>query len=193
MPELRPKSWVLLPVLLLACAGCDVTPAKLEFVPVGTVIPDPILPNPAHRPFVLIAPVVDKRPDPESLGMCGRAFSSAQLGNWVEHELRGMASDGFVTTSKLPSDTSASITLRSRILKAYVNAISTSKTANIVLECEFVGSGGTVSTQLFRGQDQCLNWSSGEEEVKNSLKRSLARCIDLIKADLNSRLALKPN
>jgi len=179
------------PLTVLLCLGCEVSkPARLEFSPVVPVRAESLQPRPQQSSLVLLAPLEDKRPDPESLGQVyGRSYNSGEIVTWVEGGLREMVAQHFAAP---PGQAGARITLRPRILKAYLNSVTVSRIAVLVLECDFVGPDGGSTTQVFRGQLQGLVWAAGEDEAKGALLRCRDQCLDQIQGELSKRLAVKP-
>ena len=147
----------------------------------------PPAPRPDAAPIAIL-PVEDRRPDPNSLGEVGnRSFGSSELKGWVDEQLAAVASPDFVVV-KGPAPRPPRLTVRPRILKAYVGALDVTKSAVIVIEVEFVPAGGASVSRVFRGQDASLNWGNGQGEVTRALQRATAACLEQIRGDIEHRL-----
>lgn len=174
----------------LATVGCIGPPAKLDLkssTPAKIQVSESSI---GSRAVVLITRVEDARQDKESLGsVAGRTFGNTPLEPWVEQELLGMGTGLFVAVTKPLPNSPASLHLKARILKAYLSGLSTSKTAAVVIECEFITPTGSGDTRIYRGQYQSLNWNSNEDEATNAIRQALNRCVDKIRADLDARIA----
>ena len=146
---------------------------------------------PTPRPdaaAIAIAPVEDRRPDPDSLGQIdGRSFSSSELKGFVDEQLAALASPAFAVV-KGPATRPARLALRPRILKAYVRGIDVTKAAVVVLEVEFVAAGAAPSSRVFRGQDASLNWGNVQGEVARALQRATVACLEQLRVEIEQRL-----
>jgi hypothetical protein len=143
-------------------------------------------------PTVLIAPLEDHRPHGNSLGnVAGRPFQANEPAKWVEQELCALSSAQFVC-SLATNNAVSSLTLRPRLLKAYVNSVDIAKTAVVVVEIDFVEGEGGAQTRVYRGQLTRANWASTESEVENALRTALRRCLAQVRTDIEAQLALTP-
>lgn len=173
----------------LATVGCIGPPTKLDLESTAPPIIKATESSIGSRAVILITQVEDARQDKESLGsVAGRSFGNTPLEPWVERELLGMGTGQFVPVTKPLPNSPASLHLKARILKAYLSGVSTSKTAAVVIECEFSTPTGSGDTQIYRGQYQSLNWNSNEDEAINAIRQALSRCIDKIRVDLDVRI-----
>jgi hypothetical protein len=138
----------------------------------------------AGAPRVWFAKTADARPDPATLGTIGgRTFSSGEVAAWVDDELAAMASPGFTVASGGAAN-AASLVLRPRILKAYVDGIAVTKTAVVVLGFDIVGPNGEVSSRTYRGQQAGVNWATTEGEGSGALRDAALSCFEQLRADL---------
>lgn len=183
-------NFAILAGVVLATMGCIGPPAKLDLK--SSALPKIEIAESSigSRAVVLVTAIEDARQDKESLGsVAGRNFGNTPLEPWVEQELLGMGTGIFIPVAKPLPNVPASLNLKARILKAYLSALSTSKTAAVVIECEFSTPNGIATTQIYRGQYQSLNWNSNEDEATNAIRQALNRCIEKIRAELDVRLA----
>ena len=122
---------------------------------------------------VALQTVMDARPDGQELGRVGgRPFKSNDVRDWVHAALHEtLHHEGYAF-----ADDSA-VTLRPKILKAYVDSIDVVKTAVVVLEVSYVRADGRAVRRVYRGQQSGVNWNSGEEEVMGALKKALQTCL----------------
>jgi hypothetical protein len=170
----------------LTLAGCG-TPAKLDLRQAAPVLEQKLAI--AAAPLVHIAPAQDIRSNREDLGIVGgRPFSGSDLSAWINQTMLRLGTEKFrVSTSQtIPHDTALEI--YPRLVKAYVDSITTSKTAVIVLEVVIIRPDGSKIVRHFRGQDAGVNWSSSEGEVVESLRRALARCGMKMRSEIETLL-----
>lgn len=139
---------------------------------------------------IAIAPVEDRRADPSSLGQVGsRTFDAAELKGFVDEQLAALASRSFYVAKAPPSSAAApQLTLRPRILKAYVSGVGVTKNAVVVLEVEFAAAGAAPTSRVFRGQDASMNWANGQGEVASALRRATAACLEQLRGEIEGRL-----
>lgn len=171
----------------LVMAGCG-TPARLDLTQATPALEQKA---PAvNAPLIHVAPAQDLRLNREDLGIVGgRPFSGSDLPAWINQTMVRLGTEKFrVTTAQTPPQDVA-LQIHPRLIKAYVDSITTSKTAVIVIEVDIVRPDGTTLTRHFRGQDAGANWSSGEGEVIESLRRALARCGTKMRAEIETLLA----
>jgi hypothetical protein len=171
----------------LILTGCTTEPAKLSLT-------SSVTSNRSVRARgeavvqVAIAPVEDQRPHGHSLGQVGgRAFESGELTKWVGEELCALSTTRFACLP-LQGTAATSLTLRPRLLKAYVDSVDIAKTAVVVLEIDFIGGDGAIQTHIYRGQLAGANWASTAGEVSRALHTALKRCLVRVQADIEAHL-----
>ena len=184
------NSWQLLEgglCVLLVMAGCATGPATLSLAP---ITPQRVSkPTGATIPTVTIAPLEDHRPQGNSLGnVGGRLFEANEPAKWIELELRALSSSRFVCAGA-EIDAVSTLTLRPRLLKAYVNSLDVAKTAVVVVEIDYVRNDAAPETRVYRGQLTGANWASTKGEVENALRTALKRCLAQVQRDIETQLA----
>ncbi len=154
--------------LLALLAGCATTPVQLARGDLASRRAVVRASDPG-APRVWIGKIEDGRGDTSLGGLAGRSVSSAEVPAWIDGELAALASPGFVVVTGPAADVAASLVIRPRLLKAYVDGLNVTKTAVIVLGVDIVAPGGTVTKRLYRGQHASLNWATREDEVVSAL------------------------
>jgi hypothetical protein len=172
--------------LCLSLTGC-VAPAKLNLGQAAPALKHK--PSAANASLVHVAAAQDCRINREDLGnVGGRPFSGQDLLVWIDLTMSQLGTEKFrVSVHPIPPEDTA-MRVHPRLLKAYVDSITTSKTSVIVIEVEIVCPDGTTLMRRFRGQDAGANWSSGEQEVIQSLRRALTRCTTKLRSEIESLL-----
>lgn len=190
---------VLAALLATASSGCVTAPVRLGHAQLasGRAVraqgraesPEPR--GGAALPVVLFEPVVDGRAaGSEELGAIGgRPFSAGELVTWVDRELSGLGTASFTVARQPPAGGPPALTVRLRVLKAYVQSVNVTKAAVVVLQAQLEQPAGAAPvTRTVRGQHASLNWASGEGEVTEALREALDACLDQLRADVESRL-----
>jgi hypothetical protein len=169
-----------------ALVGC-LSPAKLDLTDATPMIEQK---TPAvGAPLVHVVPSQDVRISREDLGVVGgRPFSGKDLPAWIDRAILKLGTEKFRISTGETQPPDAALMIRPRLIKAYVDSITTSKTAVIVIEAEIVRPDGTALTRHFRGQDAGANWGSGEGEVIESLRRALAVCSAKMRVEIEALL-----
>ncbi len=121
--------------------------------------------------------------------MGGRPFSGSDLPAWIDQTMLRLGTEKFRVAASPTAQQEIALQVQPRLIKAYVDSITSSKTAVIVIEMEIVRPDGTKWIRHFRGQDAGANWSSGEDEVVASLRRALARCGMNIRSEIEKLLS----
>ena len=182
--HIRPLTSVALLTLLAGCATApvEIHRADLSSPDAASRAPDP------DAPRVWIANIEDGRSDTTLGALAGRSFSSAELPAWIDGELAALASPGFAVMTGPAPGARASLILRPRLLKAYVDSVNVTKTAVIVLGVDIVALDGTTTARLYRGQHASLNWATSGSEVAGALQDAAASCLEQLRVDLEVRL-----
>lgn len=173
----------LVSVSLLALVGGCTAPVQLargDLASHRAVVPA----SESGAPRVRIGKIEDGRADPSLGEITGRSVSSSEIPAWIDDELAALASPGFVVVPGPAAD----LAVRPRLLKAYVDGVSVTKTAVIVLGVDIVAPGGTVTKHMYRGQHASMNWSSSAGEVVEALKGAAASCLEQLRVDLELQL-----
>lgn len=121
---------------------------------------------------------IDDRREDKSLGVLirtkvdGDGFSS-----WF--------ADGMAAIPGQTTPESATISVQIEVLKAYIHAIGTMKSANLVVRVTAVDAAGSRHQSTFRGVDGSVNWNNSQDEVQVAFNAALADLQRQIGADLN--------
>jgi hypothetical protein len=120
--------------------------------------------------------------------VAGRSFSTGGVAAWVDEALGGLSAPAWFAARGEAPGSPAALTLRPRILKAYVDSLAVTKTAVVVLEVDLAGPSGPAETRRYRGQHASMNWASGEDEVRNGLHAAMADAAQKLSAEVDAWL-----
>ena len=177
-----------LTVLCLGLAGCvSSSTTRLNLV---SEAPEPPTARPSAKTGGLLlefTPTKDNRIDPEALGtVAQRGFNGGQIIEWVDHGLRALDSDHY-TVRSAAHDQVPAITIHPSLLKLYVDSVSISKTAVIVIRLDFDLPKNRTAIKCYRGQYAGINWNSSASEVTSALNLALTDCLKKIDLSLAMR------
>lgn len=179
-------------VSLVLLASACLSPAELTLARSAPVTSSAKLSTSSTKPVVCVHTIDDQRPLNDELGKVGgRSFSAKDVPAWIEQRFRNLASPAF-TLADTNTATKPALTIRPRILKAYVGSVDITKTAVIVVEVDYIGADDTITSLVYRGQHAAMNWASDEEEVRSALEKALNRCLTRVKADIEQRIKTAP-
>jgi hypothetical protein len=135
---------------------------------------------------VFVATVKDMRGDTQSMGtILARPVRNADSAGWVRSGLLSLDHDKRIHMAD--SAQSADITLDAEILKAYVMAITTQKTANVVLRIRYTRAGGAPEEQIYRGALNDVDWIGGDDETQGALNDALTQVVTAVAGDTIKR------
>lgn len=129
-----------------------------------------------HSCAFSVSDITDKR-GVEDLGqVIGVLVDGKGFKNWLSDGVRA-----------IPGHTSANapVALKIEILKAHIHAISTHKSANIILRVQATGPGTSQTTKIYRGVDGSVNWNGSESEIQTAFDLALVDLKRQISADLS--------
>lgn len=158
--------------LLAGCAGDRVVGVRT--VPTSEAQLSPLA-GARACPFSLTE-IVDKR-GIEDLGqVIGARVDGKGFNHWLTNGIHA-----------IPGHTAgaAPVSLKIEILKAHIHAISTHKSANVILRVQATDQSNTQTTKIYRGVDGSMNWSGSESEIQNAFDRALADLQQQISNDLS--------
>jgi hypothetical protein len=144
-------------------------------------------PAPAHPCKVHVVELRDGRRAPETLGvLTGRAVKSpADTQAWLRSVVGGLDARGFqIDFDTPPSPSPDAVSAKVALQSAWVTAISTNKTANVVLHVQANGPSSQAIDRDYRGDVSNLNWASTDGEIRRVVDYAFAKALDSIAADL---------
>lgn len=119
----------------------------------------------------------DRRSSTETLGsIAGRVVHAEDFPAWLR--------SGFATVPGYAPGPERGIGLRVELLKAYLQSISTAKTAAIVVRVAYPGAEAGERQVVYRGENTSTNWSSSDAETRAALDAALAEVLGKVRADL---------
>jgi hypothetical protein len=135
----------------------------------------------------------DSRLDPESLGaVARRRFDGDKVASWIDQALSTLGSTNYsVRTGAEHRPGAGTIIIHPSLLKLYVDSLSTTKTAVVVIQLDFELPGSRRATHTYRGQYAGMNWGSGTGEVTSALNLALSDCLEKIDESLITRTYLR--
>jgi hypothetical protein len=78
----------------------------------------------------------------------------------------------------------ASVRVRIAVAKAYIQGLSTLKSANIVVKVHLTDAQGASTDKLYRGVENSTNWWNSETEIQDAFDAALADLRRQLAADL---------
>lgn len=125
--------------------------------------------------------VQDVRADTQSMGtMVERGVHAADSVGWVRSGVKSLDRDPRLSFAE-PAKVEFGITLE----KAYIHSMGTEKAATVVLRATYAPN----DTQIFRGDDNSLNWNNTASETQEGLDAALARALEALDQDIVARCA----
>lgn len=111
------------------------------------------------------------------LGNIGRTrVGDEGFRNWFEN--------GITAIPGYQADT-APLTLRIEVIKAYVQGLSTMKSANLVVRVYPIDKNMALPPRVYRGVDNSGNWANTESEIQAALDRAMNNLQLQIGADID--------
>ncbi|HVU21015.1 MAG TPA: hypothetical protein VHE09_09810 [Rhizomicrobium sp.] len=143
--------------------------------------------GPAGSCRVRLIGVHDLRTDPHSLGgLGGQKVHIEDSTEWIRSGINAIA-DGAAIRLSAESD---ALSLDVDLLKAYLMTVtSETRSANVVLRVRYSVSGQALGEQIYRGTDNGLVWTGGEDETQTSLNVVLGKAVQAIRSDVLARCA----
>jgi hypothetical protein len=78
----------------------------------------------------------------------------------------------------------APVSIRVEVIRAYIHALSTMKSANLVVRVHTTARGEPPRTKVYRGVDGSVNWSNSESEVQTAFDNAMRHLQDQMRKDL---------
>lgn len=173
----RAAPWLLLAVLL---AGCD-SPKRTQLTLEAVNSAAPRM-GPAAR-CVCWLPLIDERPDKHVMGQMGRStFGAEHVDSWVMQALQHGSPGSKLVEAYAPD--SHTMGVRARLLRLYVQNVDLTKSAQVVIELEYLRAGTEPVRKLYRGRYTGINWWGTDEEIGRAFGRALQDCVKKITDDL---------
>ncbi len=171
--------------LATACANDDPVLLSSSFVPFGvTSWSHTPRGNPPAVCRIGLGEFVDSRTDKATMGhIAGRFVRLDDAVGWMR--------SGFVTLDKDKriavvdaADVGDGMLLHVTLLKSYMGAQATAKTANVVVRVRYEQGGAQVGEKMLRGDYTDVNWGSGDGEARDSLNAALEEVIEATHKDV---------
>jgi hypothetical protein len=176
--------------------GC--TPASVRMANAYTAPDDyarhhsdtPLPPLPPQTCSVYVQEIRDLRlADEHTYGNIGGApIYGPNMVDWMKTGLTTLDEKGYrvdgpatVPVSPLQDD----VTIQVGVLKAYMESITTTKIATVVVRVSYnkIDLQAPV-TRIYRGVDTSINWADGTGEVESAFERATAQVLDKVQTDL---------
>ena len=120
---------------------------------------------------VYIPPVKDSRPAGDALGHASYTFlQEDNFIPWINSAMTALDEKMFVVVEE-PSK--SDITLQVEAVKAYLQGLSTSRVANIVIKAHISSVNHPQTTHVVRGNDTSVNWWGAGYEMKDSMNQAV--------------------
>jgi len=170
--------WLLAAATSLILVGCN-SPrhVALTLTAADNYRPAPV-PAAANQVVARFTPAKDCRLDRTSLGAVGgNIFDTGEVLSWLDQSFQTLGTAHWKAASQDPTTGAPVVTIHPSLLKLYVDSVSVSKTAVIVIQLDFELPGDKTAQQIYRGQYAGMNWASGTGEVTSSLHHALDDCL----------------
>lgn len=171
--------------LLAACASSAPVTLDTRYRPVAQRDPQPALGARPKAVPVAAAPAAcafhvasfeDKRPSGATLGhIAGRAVFLDDIQAWVRSGLATLP--GYAD-----APTPASIGLEVELVKAYLQSLTTAKTATVVMRVAYPGAAA--APVQYRGTNTSVNWNSSDSEAREAMNLALGDVLARMRTDL---------
>ncbi len=126
-----------------------------------------------------VAEVKDIRADPSMGGIGAHAASVPDPAAWVRDELKALSSNSALEI--VSADAHPDLTMNVELVKAYVQSITTTKSATVVLRVTF--SGRSTESKVYRGVHNAANWASTTGEMQGALKLALDSAVQQVSTE----------
>lgn len=162
-------------IAMLACfamAGCiSSTPV---FLPAGNLVADRAVRAGSCNVDLLAAR--DVRQHPETLGtVLGRPVRSPEDPQaWLANVLQALRASDIEVTQRPERSTASAVAMEAELRDAWVSALSSAKTASAVVHIRYLPRDGEPVEKVYRGRDSSMNWSSGDDEIRQMMDRVFA-------------------
>jgi hypothetical protein len=174
-------------------AGCGTATTELALrsralTPVAANRPETSREGRVAATPVFIAPVVDERLDPESLGhVANRSFAVKAVPGLVDRTLRESIEKRLPLVS---ATAEAELVLRPSLHKCYLASVDATKVAVVVVVVTFVHRGRDAGYRVYRGQHASMNWWNSDTELAGALQAAFDDCVAHIVIDTEARAKL---
>jgi hypothetical protein len=153
----------------------------------GLAVADPTSPaahphgrkDDAVRCRLALGEVKDIRPDASMGAMGTQVVQVADPAAWTRDGLGALSLNHALEI--VPADAHPDLTLKVELVKAYVQAMNTAKSATVVLRVGFVGRDA--APKIYRGVHTATNWINGAGEMQGALKFALDDAVRQLSAD----------
>jgi hypothetical protein len=109
---------------------------------------------------------IEDRREGSDLGIMGRSRVSGEgFVSWFE---KGIAATPGHSVEPAP------VRIRIAVAKAYIQGLSTMKSANIVVKVRLTDAQGASTDKLYRGVENSTNWWNSEAEMQDAFEAALA-------------------
>jgi hypothetical protein len=182
--------------LATACASYEPVLLSSSFAPFGgTTWEHTPRGNPPPVCRVGLGEFVDSRTDKETMGhIAGRFVRLDDAVGWVRSGFATLSKDKRIAVVDA-DDVGDGMMLHVTLLKSYMGAQATAKTANVVVRVRYEQGGAQVSEKMLRGDYTDVNWGSGDGEARDSLNAALQEVIaathkDVVALCVNKKAAV---
>ena len=139
---------------------------------------------------VYLGDVSDVRPNPSDFGTMGlRPVLVADSVSWLQSALETFKQDPRL---RFVSEVETGLAVRIELMKAYVMAMATQKSAVVVLRVTYRSGGKDLEPQIARGQDTSANMAFGEKETETALNRAMVMAVKQLDEGVVGRCRAAP-
>lgn len=137
---------------------------------------------------VVLAEITDQRPLRDGVANdYGRTITHDDVAAWVGARLLASAPGTLVQAGHGASGAGAPAPLlRLKLLKLHLSAVSTVRSANVVVEARLSRADGTATTALYRGRETGTNWFGSDSELRGAFEAAIANLAAAMAGDLGA-------
>jgi hypothetical protein len=164
-------------------AGCTGAPRDLSLSEEGPARPrTSSKPAPKDGAPVRLLACEDERPEGSPDGQIGfRMVNADEAPRTLEEWLRGELAARHPIAGE---DADAVITLRPVLRKLYIESLSSSKSAVIVVKIHYTKAGHPGLVETYRGQATSMNWTGSDDELRAAFRKAFKTCWAEIERDI---------
>ena len=138
---------------------------------------------------MLLGAVTDERANPgEIANLYESNIRHENITDWLHSGLLSLKRQGIRFETREAGDAPPALPeLDVALIKAYVQPLSTSKSANLVVRVRVVRNGEVASERLYRGRDTGMNWWGSQDEMETAFNLALRDLLSRLAPDLRSQ------
>jgi hypothetical protein len=183
-------------VLVVGLVGCTSQPMVVRKAPLP-VEPSSIAAAPVVPAYCQldVQKITDQRLDPVTLGRVdGRIVRAPDdVRGWLANELRGLRARGIQVQFAGAASTKPSLPAVQadvELVSVWLSSMATTKVATVVMNFSYRREGRLLTTAVYRGNLNVVNWASTDAEIQQALDDAFGQILDQAAIDLQRMCTL---